>query len=49
MGRETVAFGDPGFVNDFKQVVENLKKVFKTEGEVFVVAGGLGAYAGKMF
>ena len=39
MGRETVAFGDPGFVNDFKEVVKNLKEVFKTEGEAFVVAG----------
>jgi aspartate aminotransferase-like enzyme len=39
MGRETVAFGDPGFVKDFKEVVENLKKIFKTEGEAFVVAG----------
>ena len=39
MGRETVAFGDPGFINDFKEVIKNLKEVFKTEGEAFVVAG----------
>ena len=39
MGRETVAFGDTEFVNDFKQVVENLKEIFKTKGEAFVVAG----------
>ncbi|NLJ99451.1 MAG: alanine--glyoxylate aminotransferase family protein [Tissierellia bacterium] len=39
MGRETVAFGDPGFINDVKQVVKDLKTIFKTEGEAFVVAG----------
>ena len=39
MGRETVAFGDPDFIDDFKQVVKDLKEIFKTEGEAFVVAG----------
>lgn len=39
MGRETVAHGDPGFVKDFKQVIEDLKDIFKTKGEAFVVAG----------
>lgn len=39
MGRETVAFGDPGFINDFKEVVKDLKEIFKTEGEAFVIAG----------
>ena len=39
MGRETVAHGDPGFVEDFKEVVKNLKEIFKVKGEVFVVAG----------
>lgn len=39
MGRDTVAFGDPGFVSDFKGLLEDLKKLWKTEGEVFVVAG----------
>ncbi|NMB26968.1 MAG: alanine--glyoxylate aminotransferase family protein [Tissierellia bacterium] len=39
MGRETVAHGDPGFVKDFKEVVEGLKEIFKTKGEAFVVAG----------
>lgn len=39
MGRETVAFGDPGFVKDFKELVEDLKVLFKCSGEVFVVAG----------
>ncbi len=39
MGRETVAFGDPAFVKDFKELVEDLKTLFKCSGEVFVVAG----------
>lgn len=39
MGRETVAFGDPGFVNDFKGVLHDLKELFGAGGEVFVVAG----------
>jgi len=39
MGRETVAFGDPEFVKDFKGLIDDLKEMFKTSGEVFVVAG----------
>ncbi|MCK9217017.1 MAG: alanine--glyoxylate aminotransferase family protein [Firmicutes bacterium] len=39
MGRETVAFGDPDFVKDFKELVEDLKAMFDCNGEVFVVAG----------
>lgn len=39
MGRETVAFGDPGFVADFKEVIADLKALLGTTGEVFVVAG----------
>jgi aspartate aminotransferase-like enzyme len=39
MGRETAAFGDPGFVKDYKEVIGDLKEMWKTEGEVFVVAG----------
>ncbi|MDY0236068.1 MAG: alanine--glyoxylate aminotransferase family protein [Gudongella sp.] len=39
MGRETVAFGDPGFVKDFKGVIEDLKTLLGTTGEVFVIAG----------
>jgi len=39
MGRETVAFGDPAFVKDFKEVIEDLKVMFKCSGEAFVVAG----------
>ncbi len=39
MGRETVAFGDPGFVQDFKDCLVDLKELWGTSGEVFVVAG----------
>ncbi len=39
MGRETVAFGDPKFINDFKEVIADLKELWGTSGEVFVVAG----------
>jgi len=39
MGRETVAFGDPIFVKDFKELLSDLKAMWKTAGEVFVVAG----------
>jgi len=39
MGRETVAFGDPSFVKDYKELIEDLKELWQTKGEVFVVAG----------
>lgn len=39
MGRETVAFGDPVFVKDFKELVVDLKNLLKVDGECFVVAG----------
>lgn len=39
MGRETVAFGDPDFVKDFKELVIDLKNLLKVDGECFVVAG----------
>ena len=39
MGRETVAFGDAGFVADFKEVVADLKSMWRCDGEAFVVAG----------
>ena len=39
MGRETVAFGDPACVKDFKELIEDLKVMFKCSGEVFVLAG----------
>lgn len=39
IGRETVAHGNLEFVKDFRGVVEDLKEIFKTKGEAFVVAG----------
>ena len=39
MGRETAAFGDPDFVRDFTSLLGDLKSLWKTAGEVFVVAG----------
>lgn len=39
MGREVAAFGDPTFVQDYKELLQDLKTLWKTEGEVFVVAG----------
>ena len=39
MARETVAFGDPGFVNDFRDVVAELNGMWRCDGECFVVAG----------
>ena len=39
MGRETIAFGDPAFVKDFNELLEDLKALFKCSGEIFVVAG----------
>ncbi|SFH68049.1 aspartate aminotransferase [Tindallia magadiensis] len=39
MGREVAAFGDPDFVTDYKELIQDLKILWKTEGEVFVVAG----------
>jgi aspartate aminotransferase-like enzyme len=39
MGRPTVAFGDPEFVKDFKDLVTELKEMLRTDGECFVLAG----------
>lgn len=39
MGRETAAFGDPEFVKDFKELIADLKKLLKIDGECFVIAG----------
>ena len=39
MGRETVAFGDPDFVKDFKELIIKLKELWRCNGEAFVVAG----------
>src|SRR6056297_1791613 len=39
MGREICSFKDPEFIDDFKELIADLKEVFEVEGEVFVVAG----------
>ncbi len=39
MGREMQAFGDPRFVKDYKEVIEDMKKLWDTDGQVFVIAG----------
>jgi aspartate aminotransferase-like enzyme len=39
MARETVAFGDPNFVNDYKEVVAELNGLWSCDGECFVIAG----------
>lgn len=39
MGRETVSFKDPTFVQDFKELVVDLKNLWRTKGECFVIAG----------
>jgi len=39
MGRETIAFGDASFVQDFKQLLNNLKELVNCKGEVFCIAG----------
>lgn len=39
MGRETVAFGDPAFVADFKWTIDALGALLNCSGQTFVVAG----------
>lgn len=39
MGRETVAFGDPEFIKDYKELLNDLEEIFDTKGKAFVVAG----------
>ncbi|KRT34874.1 pyridoxal-phosphate-dependent aminotransferase family protein [Acetomicrobium hydrogeniformans] len=39
MGRETVAFGDPDFIEDFKNVVKDLRELWQCSGQTFVIAG----------
>ncbi len=39
MGRDTVAHGDAGFVKDFKEAIEDAKKLLDCSGEVFIIAG----------
>lgn len=39
MARETASFKDPDFVRDFKEVVQDLKVLLRTQGECYVIAG----------
>ncbi|NLK58917.1 MAG: alanine--glyoxylate aminotransferase family protein [Tissierellia bacterium] len=39
MGRDTIAFGDPDFVKDYKEVIDDLQSLFSCDGKTFVVAG----------
>lgn len=39
LGKPTVSHVSPSFASTFKNAIENLKKVMKTSGEVFVVSG----------
>lgn len=39
MGRKIQAFGDPRFVKDYKEVIEDMKRLWDTDGQVFIIAG----------
>ncbi|MBC7087571.1 MAG: alanine--glyoxylate aminotransferase family protein [Tissierellales bacterium] len=39
MGRETIAFSDENFINDFNYCLTELNKIVKSDGEVFVISG----------
>lgn len=39
MARETVAFGDPDFVKDYKTLIDDLNSLFSCDGKTFVIAG----------
>jgi len=39
MGRETIAFGDGKFIEDFRGVVKDLKELWRCDGQAFVIAG----------
>lgn len=47
MGRETIAFGDKRFVEDFREVIQDLKELWNCDGKVFVVAA-TGTFAMEM-
>ena len=47
MGRETVAFGDRGFVSDFQCLLEDLKNMWSCDGMAFVIAAS-GSFAMEM-
>ncbi|HAE92386.1 pyridoxal-phosphate-dependent aminotransferase family protein [Tissierella praeacuta] len=39
MGREIVAFGDPSFVKDYKELLNDMMELWDATGQVFVIAG----------
>jgi aspartate aminotransferase-like enzyme len=39
MGREIQAFGDPRFVRDYKELIDDLGKLFNCSGQAFPLAG----------
>lgn len=39
MGRETIAFNDPRFVDDFNKLIAELKDMWRCDGIPFIVAG----------
>jgi len=39
MGREVQAFGDPRFIKDYKEVIDDLGELFGCDGKTFVIAG----------
>ncbi|OZV13345.1 aminotransferase [Tissierella sp. P1] len=39
MGRETVAFGDPNFIKDYKELLNDMMELWDATGQVFVIAG----------
>ncbi len=39
MGREIQAFGDPRFINDYKELIRDLGRLFNCSGKTFPIAG----------
>ncbi|MCQ4923103.1 alanine--glyoxylate aminotransferase family protein [Tissierella carlieri] len=39
MGREIVAFGDPNFIKDYKELLNDMMELWDATGQVFVIAG----------
>jgi len=39
MGREIQAFGDPRFVKDYKNLIDDLGEMFGCDGKTFIIAG----------
>ena len=39
MGREITAFGDPNFIKDYKELLDDMMELWDSTGQVFVIAG----------